>query len=181
VIERLRADHEPALLAFELANRPYFAASIPDRGDEYFTHFRDRFASLLEEQKAGACHFHVVVSDGEILGRVNLVDVADGSADLGFRITEKAAGRGLATASVREVVGLANGVYGLTRLRAAAAVRNVGSRTVLLRNGFTPTGEEVQLSGKPGLWYELRLPEAGCRTTPEAGTQHRFTVPSPDR
>jgi ribosomal-protein-alanine N-acetyltransferase len=160
VIERLKADHEPALLAFELENRTYFAASIPDRGDDYFAHFGDRLASLLDEQNAGVCHFHVVVTAGEILGRVNLVDVADGSADLGFRIAKKAAGQGLATASVREVVRLASEVYGLTRLRAAAAVRNTGSRTVLTRTGFTPTGEEVELSGKPGLWYALDLRQA---------------------
>jgi ribosomal-protein-alanine N-acetyltransferase len=29
-LRRLRADHALAVLAFELANRPYFAASISD-------------------------------------------------------------------------------------------------------------------------------------------------------
>ncbi|MGO4759286.1 GNAT family N-acetyltransferase, partial [Streptomyces sp. 2MCAF27] len=38
-LERLRADHAPALLAFERENRAYFARSIPDRGDSYFTEF----------------------------------------------------------------------------------------------------------------------------------------------
>jgi ribosomal-protein-alanine N-acetyltransferase len=158
VLERLRPDHAPALLLFEKENRTYFAASIPDRGDAYFTHFDERHQALLAEQDAGICHFHLVMGDnGEILGRVNLVDVVDGAADLGFRIAEKAAGQGLATASVREVLRLAT-TYGLTRLWAAAAIENTGSRKVLTRTGFTPTGEEVMLDGKPGLRYGLALP-----------------------
>jgi [ribosomal protein S5]-alanine N-acetyltransferase len=31
-LQRLHADHAPAVLAFELANRTYFAAFISDRG-----------------------------------------------------------------------------------------------------------------------------------------------------
>jgi [ribosomal protein S5]-alanine N-acetyltransferase len=38
-LKRLNADHAPAVLAFELANRAYFAASITDRGDEFFDQF----------------------------------------------------------------------------------------------------------------------------------------------
>jgi ribosomal-protein-alanine N-acetyltransferase len=159
VLERLRLDHAPALLAFERENRAYFAATIPDRGDDYFVEFDERHRALLAEQDTGACHFHLVIDGGEVLGRVNLVDVAHGSAALGFRIASKAAGRGLATAAVGEVVVLATTAYGLTALRAAAAVGNIGSQKVLIRNGFTLTGEEITLSGKPGLWYELALTE----------------------
>lgn len=156
-IERLHLSHAPALLTFERQNRTYFARSISDRGDDYFTHFADRHQALLAEQAEGLCHFHVIVADGEILGRVNLVDVADGTAELGFRIAEKAAGRGLATASVREVLTLAATTYGLTTVHAAAAIANIGSRTVLTRTGFAPTGEEVMLAGRPGLRYLLSL------------------------
>jgi len=35
-LELLNAGHAPAVLAFELGNRAYFAASISDRGDEFF-------------------------------------------------------------------------------------------------------------------------------------------------
>lgn len=156
-VERLRPDHASALLAFEQDNRAYFAASVPDRGDDYFTRFDERHRALLDEQAAGLCHFHVLVDGGEVLGRVNLVDVAAGSAELGFRIAEKAAGRGLATAAVREVCVQAAATYGLTSLLAAATVDNTGSRAVLNRTGFVPTGEEVVLGGRPGLRYLLRL------------------------
>lgn len=103
-LERLRPDHAPALLAFEKENRTYFAASVPDRGDDFFTGFDARHAALLAEQTAGLCHFHILADDdGAVLGRINLADVADGSAELGYRIAERATGRGLATSGVRAV------------------------------------------------------------------------------
>lgn len=153
-LQRLRTDHAPALFTFEQENRAFFAASIPDRGDAYFADFDARHTALLTEQATGLCHFHVLVdTDGEILGRFNLVDVADDSADLGFRMAESATRRGLATATVFHLCTLAATEYGLTTLRAAAALDNTASRTVLTRTGFVPTGEEVRLSGRPGLGY----------------------------
>ncbi|MFD4605885.1 GNAT family N-acetyltransferase [Streptomyces sp. NPDC058464] len=156
-LQLLRPDHAPAVLAFELENRAYFAAAIPDRGDEYFARFDERHRSLLAEQEAGICYFHVLVDPaGEVLGRVNLIDVEDGAADLGYRIAERAAGRGLATWGVREVCRRAVDTYGLTTLRAAAALRNAASRAVLARTGFTVTGE-TRLNGRPALTYVRRL------------------------
>ena len=156
-LQRLRADHAPALLAFELENRGYFAASVPDRGDAYFATFDERHRELLGLQAGGTDFFHVLVEeDGAIVGRVNLFEVADGSAELGFRIAERAAGQGLATAAVRQLCALAVAEYGLSELRAKARVENVGSRAVLTRTGFVPTGEVV-LSGLPGITYRLEL------------------------
>lgn len=156
-IQLLRPDHKPALLAFELENRAFFAASVPDRGDDYFAQFDDRHQALLDEQSAGLCYFHVVVGDDdEILGRVNLVDVANGSAELGYRIAERATGRGLATAAVTDVCERARTVYGLTALTAETTVDNPGSQAVLARTGFTLQGETV-LDGRPGLRYVCDL------------------------
>jgi ribosomal-protein-alanine N-acetyltransferase len=50
-LQRLRASHAPAVLAFELANRVYFATYISDRGDEYFDRFAERHSSLLDDQE----------------------------------------------------------------------------------------------------------------------------------
>ncbi|MGW1721080.1 GNAT family N-acetyltransferase [Streptomyces sp. NPDC002156] len=164
-IQLLRPGHAPALLAFEQENRAYFAASIPDRGDDYFARFDERHRALLAEQEAGVCYFHVLVgAEGEVLGRINLVDVADGGADLGYRIAERAAGRGLATWAVRTLCGLAANRYGLTTLRAASRLDNAASRAVLTRSGFAVVGER-QLSGRPGLTYlrdlaDFAAPEA---------------------
>lgn len=161
-LQRLSPDHAPALLRFEQENRAFFAASVPDRGDDYFTRFAAHHSARLAEQATGACHFHLLVAaDGEVLGRFNLVDAADGAADLGFRLAERATGQGLATAAVRDLFALCTTTYALTTLRAAATLANTASRSVLTRTGFVPTGEEVLLSGKRGVGYvrELGGPE----------------------
>lgn len=152
-IERLRADHGDTLLAFERENRAYFARSVPDRGDAYFAEFAARHRVLLAEQDAGACHFHLVIDDaGELAGRVNLVDVEDGAADLGYRIGERAAGRGMATAAVEEICQMAATEYGLSTLTAATTLDNPASAAVLRRTGFTVVGDTT-LDGCPGLRY----------------------------
>ncbi|MEV6166308.1 GNAT family N-acetyltransferase [Streptomyces sp. NPDC052052] len=153
-LQRLRPDHAPAVLAFERENRAFFAASVPDRGDDYFAQFDVQHAARIAEQAAGICHFHLLVDGmGEVLGRFNLVDVANGAADLGYRVAEKATGRGLATATVRRLCVLAAEEYGLTALRAATTLDNPASQTVLTRAGFVATDEEVLLSGRPGRGY----------------------------
>lgn len=53
-LQLLRADHAGPILAFELANRAYFAGFISDRGDEYFQQFADRCDALLADQASGA-------------------------------------------------------------------------------------------------------------------------------
>ncbi|HZX06922.1 GNAT family N-acetyltransferase [Kribbella sp.] len=153
-LEPLRADHADAVLAFERDNRAYFAAHIWDRGDEYFANFAARHAALLAEQEAGISRFHVLVDgDGAVVGRVNLIDFADGAAELGYRIAEKRAGRGLATAAVRAIIELAPG-YGLTSLRAGASDRNPASQAVLTRTGFRQVGVSSTDLG-PGKKYVL--------------------------
>ncbi|MGW6275947.1 GNAT family N-acetyltransferase [Kribbella sp. NPDC055071] len=159
-LELLTAEHADPVLAFELANRAYFATWIWDRGDDYFTEFAVRHAALLAEQQAGTSRFHALVDgSGAVAGRINLVDLENGSADLGYRIAEKWAGRGLATAAVRAIIGLAATSYGLTTLTAGASDRNPASQTVLSRTGFRIVGTSSTDLG-PGKRYELTLESA---------------------
>jgi [ribosomal protein S5]-alanine N-acetyltransferase len=159
-LQRLHAGHAPAVLAFELANRAYFAASISDRGDDFFARFTGRYNALLAEQEAGACAFYVLVAeDGSVLGRFNLVDIEDHTAELGYRVAQHVAGRGVATATVRELCRLAAARHGLRTLRAATARQNVASQKVLTKAGFVAVGpaDPAHLGGKPGTWYQRDL------------------------
>ena len=158
-LELLRADHADALLAFERENRAYFAAWIPDRGDGYFAEFAERHAQTLAWIAEGTDYFHVLVEDGEVIGRFNPTHVEGGTAHLGFRVAEKATGRGVARAGVEALFAPAAREYGLRTILAEAAVVNAGSRAVLARTGFEPTGEEVDLNGKPGLRYRRGIAE----------------------
>ncbi|MFE1944989.1 GNAT family N-acetyltransferase [Streptomyces massasporeus] len=161
-LEPLRADHADALLAFERENRAYFARTVPDRGDAFFTPagFAARLQALLEEQHARVCRFHVILGeDGELIGRVNLMDLADGSAELGYRVGEQAAGRGVATAAVAQVCRLAATDYGLASLTARTTLDNPASMRVLTRNGFTWV-ENTTVGGQPGVRYVRRSLDA---------------------
>ena len=156
-LQRLRADHAPAVLAFELANRAYFTAFISDRGDEFFDQFTERLNALLAEQEAGSCTFYVLVGeDGSVLGRFNLYDIEDGTAVLGYRVAQQVAGRGVATANVRELCRLAAAQYGLRTLRAAVTRDNVASQKVLTKAGFVPVSP-ADIGGEPSTWYQRDL------------------------
>jgi ribosomal-protein-alanine N-acetyltransferase len=163
-LQRLRADHAPAVLAFELANRAYFAAAVADRGDDYFDQFTGRHSAMLAEQQAGTGAFYVLVAeDGSILGRFNLYDLEDGTAVLGYRVAQHAAGHGVATATVRELCLLAAARHGLRTLRAATARENAASQKVLAKAGFVPAGpaDPADVGGKPGTWYQRDLAAGG--------------------
>jgi [ribosomal protein S5]-alanine N-acetyltransferase len=159
-LEQLHAGHAPAVLAFERANRAYFATFISDRGDDFFDQFDDRHNAMLAEQKAGLCAFYVLVADdGSVLGRFNLYNIADHAAELGYRVAADVAGRGVATATVRNLCQLAADRHGLRTLRAAVSSDNVASRRVLAKAGFIPVGsaDPAHLGGKPGTWYQRDL------------------------
>lgn len=159
-LEALNANHAPLVLAFELANRTYFAASISDRGDAYFEQFTERFDALLAEQEAGICAFYVLIDDdGSVLGRFNLVDIENGTADLGYRVAQHATGRGLATETVEQVCRLAAKRHELRTLRAAVSHANAASRKVLTKAGFVAVGpaDPAHVGGKAGTWYQRDL------------------------
>ncbi|MFF7895079.1 GNAT family N-acetyltransferase [Streptomyces sp. NPDC007907] len=161
-LEPLGAEHAEALLAFERENRAWFARTVPDRGDAFFTAagFAARLRALLDEQHARVCRFHVVLAeDGDLIGRVNLMDLVDGSAELGYRVGQRAAGRGVATAAVAQVCRLAVTDYGLTSLTAVTTLDNAASLRVLTRSGFTRV-ENTTVDGRPGVRYERRLLDA---------------------
>jgi ribosomal-protein-alanine N-acetyltransferase len=159
-LQLLRAAHAPAILTFELANRAYFAASISDRGDEFFEQFSERHSALLADQEAGIGAYYVLVADdGTVLGRFNLRFVEDGIAELGYRVAQGVAGRGVATAAVQEMCRLAAERYGLRELRAATSRGNAASQKVLSKAGFVPAGpaDPADIGGKQGSWYQRGL------------------------
>ena len=159
-LQRLHPGHAPAVLAFELANRSYFAAFVSDRGDEFFDQFTDQHSALLAEQEAGVGAYYVLVAeDGTVLGRFNLYVINDGTAELGYRVAQHVAGRGLATATVRELCQLAAARHGLHTLRAATSRENTASQKVLTKAGFVPAGpaDPAHLGGKQGTWYQRDL------------------------
>ena len=100
--------------------------------------------------------FHVLIDEhGTVLGLFNLRNLEDGSAVLGYRVARDVAGRGVATATVRELCRPAADQYRLHTLRAATNLDNVASQKVLTKAGFMPDGpaDPAVVGGRPGVWY----------------------------
>jgi ribosomal-protein-alanine N-acetyltransferase len=155
-LQALGPEHAAAVFAFELANRSYFAASVSDRGDAFFDEFDERYAALLaDRERRGDAYYVRLDDDGSVLGRFNLYDIEDGAAWVGYRVAERATGRGVATAGVRELCALAASEHGVHRLRAGTAVENLASQAVLAKAGFVAVGEE-EVAGRPGIRFERR-------------------------
>jgi [ribosomal protein S5]-alanine N-acetyltransferase len=156
-LQRLRGDHLEAVLAFERANRAYFATLISDRGDDFYERYAEHHREALAEQDRGACIFHVLVDqNGALIGRFNLYDVADGSAEVGYRVAQHAVGRGVATSGVRELCRRAQTEYGLRMLTARTRSTGHASQRVLEKAGFS-AGANCDVGGRPGVRYSKQL------------------------
>ncbi len=157
-LQPLTRDHLDAILSFEVENRAYFRRSITDRGDEFFATFPERHEALLAQQAAGVCAFYVLVDDqtGAVVGRFNLYDLQEGAANVGYRVAEGVAGRGVATQALCDLCLRAADEHGLDRLNAETSQANVASQRVLEKAGFTVQGA-CTVEGKPGIKFALHL------------------------
>ena len=165
-LQPLRSDHAQSVLAFELANRAYFTGFVSDRGEVFFRRFTEQYDALLADQTSGiGAYYLLVADDGSVMGRFNLVFAGDGVAVLGYRVAENVAGRGVATAAVRNLCRVAAEQHGVHTVRAATSQLNVASQRVLLKAGFVPVGpaDPAEVGGKAGTWYQRRLASGGDR------------------
>ena len=76
------------------------------------------------------------------MGRVNLVDLANGSAELGYRIGEASSGLGYARAAVSMALRVAAD-RALTQVTAMTTAGNVASVRVLEASGFERLADEA--------------------------------------
>jgi ribosomal-protein-alanine N-acetyltransferase len=114
---------------------------------------------LVAEQQTGIGAFYVLVADdGSVLWRFNLVFVGEGTAELGYRVAQNVAGRGIATAAVLQLCDVAVLEYGLRTLRTATSRENAASQRVLTKAGLVPAGpaDPAHLGGKPRSWYQRK-------------------------
>ncbi len=154
------------MLTFERRNRAYFAEFITDRGDGFYTRFAEHLGALLAEQENGDCACYVLVDETQlVVGRFNLYELTRSTAVVGYRVAEHVAGRGVATAALRDLCRIARERHGLRTLRAAVSDRNRASQKVLERVGFLACGR-AEVGGRSGALYELRLTGDAPRPRP---------------
>jgi ribosomal-protein-alanine N-acetyltransferase len=161
-VRLLTEDDVPALTRLLVANREFLAPWSPEPPEEYFTEQLQRAEArrTLDRYEQGAVLPGVVLADGEPVGRVNVNNVVRGpflSGDLGYWVSEHVNGRGVATAAVAAMVGLAFGEAGLHRLQAGTLVHNSASQRVLRRNGFERIGFAPRYLRIAGRWQDHLL------------------------
>ncbi|RXJ04261.1 N-acetyltransferase [Anaerobacillus alkaliphilus] len=134
------------LFLFEEENRSFFETLVPGRGDEYYNYdtFLTRHNELLEEQIRGESYFYLIKNElGEILGRVNFVDIDAHTAQIGYRVGEQFLGRGIAQKAVK--LGLIEArSHGIKTIYAKTTSNNIGSQKVLERNNFRLVNEDQE-------------------------------------
>ena len=141
-IRTLQPIDAESLLKFELENRQWFERHIDARSSAFYSleGVTEHIASYLAGLDNRTWHPLVIEdSEGNIVGRANLKDInlLERSAEVGYRIAERACGQGLATLAVRRLIQEARSHWNLSLLVANVHAGNTGSAKVLQRCGFS--------------------------------------------
>lgn len=174
VIRPLRLGDVAELTELVRANREFLAPWSPLEEERYYTleGQREVVEQSLERFRQGVIYPMVIVDGPDpatapVVGRITLnwiVRLTFQSSTLGCWVGKQDNGRGLATAAVAEVAGLAFGELGLHRLEAATLLDNVPAQRVLERSGFTRIGMAPKYLKVAGEWrdhllYQMLSPE----------------------
>ncbi|WP_332871007.1 GNAT family N-acetyltransferase [Planococcus sp. MB-3u-03] len=106
---------------------------------------------MLKEQEDGFANFYLIKNDtGDILGRINLVDMDElnKTAEIGFRIGAKYGGQGIGNRALGLLLGTD---LGLRKIYGKTTTVNHGSQKILMKNGFQEVEvgeEEFEMNGQ---------------------------------
>ncbi len=151
------------LFKFEIENRSYFDKIGLPRADRYydFNNFKITINNLLREQEKGLIYMYLVMDYyGKVIGRVNIVSIVRenlNKAELGYRIGEKYQNKGHGTNGVKLVLDQATNIHKLHRIEAGIWVKNIGSKKVLLKNGFQFVGAYKEYFFQNNKWNDSMI------------------------
>jgi len=145
------------IFKFEQDNKLFFEQTLPARPSVYnvFESFEQLMETFLYEQACGD-HFMYLIRDvaGQMLGRINLFlegQKLPNQAELGYRIGEKAQGKGVASSAVHLILEKAFQDLQLETIVAGTSTLNIGSQQVLIKNGFEEIAREKNVMVVNGL------------------------------
>jgi len=158
-IRNLCIEDAQALLQFEINNRRWFERHVEARSPVFYTPsgIAAHIHQFVEGYNQANWHACVMVDrTGEIIGRANLkdIDIANGSAEVGYRIGEKNAGKGYATLALQHLLKLACEEWRLKRLFACVALNNPASARVLEKCGFIRGQHLARLACIDNNWFD---------------------------
>lgn len=132
------------LFDFERDNAAYFEQWIPPRPEGYadLLTFTAITHELIDEMDTGMAYYGLIWVEGKIAGRINLRDIKDQCAELGYRIGESFAGKGITSAAVAQLLTIARDELNITTIDAVVASNNPASHRVLRNNDFAALPED---------------------------------------
>lgn len=158
MIREARPADAETIHALRVANRAYLEPWEPD--DEAPDR---RYEIEYARDWVARAHRFVIVDDGgSTVGCISLYGEDFEflrSAGVGYWLAQAAAGRGLASAAVHELAGIAFRELGLHRLEAGTRIENVASQRVLEKARFTRVGVLRQHLLIGGVWRDHFLYE----------------------
>lgn len=159
-LEKLNLNQLQILYEFELENKSYFDSIGLSRPDSYYnlTSFSESLNELILEQEEQLHLMYCVFNDDEIVGRINLFNIKDSTAEVGYRISEKHQGKGYASKALKLLLEIAYDLK-FTKIHAGCDRSNIASQNVLIKNGFVlnkiiPIEEMYEGATEDGMWFE---------------------------
>lgn len=142
-LRQLEVEDAAEIFAVVCANREHLGLWLPwvdsTGAAEDTRRFLEQVAANRAEGKTAAYSLRV---GGELAGLAGLhdLDLANGTAQIGYWLAAKHEGRGRMTAAVRALIEMAFGGLGLARIEIRCAAGNVRSQAIPKRLGFTFEG-----------------------------------------
>jgi ribosomal-protein-alanine N-acetyltransferase len=145
LLRPLQSGDAPALLDGYTRNRERLRPLEPARPDSFWTLAgqQGRLDSLLRQQDEGTLLACAVFRGDRIVASLTLNTIVRGpfrSASIGYWVDGDEEGRGLATAAVAAICGIADEQLDLHRIEASVFPSNLRSQRVLAKNGFQQIG-----------------------------------------
>lgn len=113
--------------------------------------------TLRREAKAGTCLPFAVTYDGDLAGQITVSNVVRGafqSANVGYWVDGRLAGRGVMPTALALVIDHCFTRVGLHRIEANVRPENLPSRRVVEKLGFRPEGEHLRYLFIDGDWRD---------------------------
>ena len=144
------------------SQRTFMAPFDPPRPESFYSEEGQRLElELLERERAADRLYRFLIeADGRPAGAISVSRITRGpfqNGGIGYWVVEELNGRGVATAALARVCEWGFGEARLHRLEAATLVDNIGSQTVLRRNGFLEIGHCPRYLFIAGAWRDHLL------------------------
>jgi len=171
-IRPLRADDAPVMARLYRENREFLRPFEPVRDETFFTERGQRELWDANEGRRvlGLDHLFVIEADGEPVGRVNLNNVIRGvfgSCNLGYFVSERWNGRGIARRAIGLAVHRGFTEHDLHRVEAGTLLDNLRSQRVLLHNQFRLFGIARRYLRIDGRWQDHALFQRTADQSPD--------------